>query len=154
MPQLTLPPPSPDWKPKQLLQFPIYPSPGLLESTVSTGLSNPWSSVSSTLGNSSNSVSQDCVEQRSATDDEASHRQPSGCDKYMLFGFNLFSTHPELPSLNGEVLNSHSARPISQPSGSKLLLAMETPKSFSDLVSKKQCKQCSSFSTRSCIKVK
>lgn len=114
-------------------------------------------SFSVSNGNSSNSWSQECVEQRS--DDEAP-RQPNGCGKCMLFGVDLFHGHQELPSpqvaTSSVLLSSYALPPTSQSSVSEPPIRVSDSsnnKNVFGLLSKKQCKQCCSISNRSCSKV-
>ncbi|PON57192.1 Auxin response factor [Parasponia andersonii] len=176
-------PPDPDWKQTQLqfenqLHFPCYQCPGEEipfpgETRVTTGLTNPCCSTFATYGvcesvaftgsfsvsngNSSNSESQECTAFKQRSDDIAP-RYPNGCDKYMLFGVNLFHSHPELPSpqvaTSSELLSTFSFPPTSQSSSvSEPVQVSDTSKSVSDVVLEKQCKQCCSISNRSCTKV-
>ena len=176
-------PPNLDWKQTQLqfqtqLHFPCYQCPGDEiafhgSTTASRSLTNKWCSMFATYGgcdnvaftrsfsvsngNSSNSGSQECTafEQRS---DDLAPRYPNGCDKYMLFGVNLFHSHPELPSpqvaTSSELLSSFSFPPTPQSSSvSEPVQVSDTSKSVSDVLSKKQCKRCCSISYRICTKV-
>ncbi|XP_062087207.1 auxin response factor 2A-like [Humulus lupulus] len=176
-------PPNPEWKQAQLkfetqLQVPFYQYPREQmafpgETTAKTSLTNQWwsmyapyrgsdsaaftKSFSVSNGNSSHSGSQEYMtfEQRS---DDVAPRYPNGCDKYMLFGVNLFNSHPELPSpqvtTSSELLSSFSFPPTSQSSSvSEPIQVSDTSKSVSDVIPEKQCKQCCSINKRSCIKV-
>lgn len=114
-------------------------------------------SFSVSNGNSSNSWSQECIEQRS--DDEAP-RQPNGCGKCMLFGVDLFHGHQELPSpqvaTSSVLLSSYALPPTSQSSVSEPPIQVSDSSNNNNvfgLLSKKQCKQCCSISNRSCSKV-
>ncbi|XP_057472490.1 auxin response factor 24-like [Actinidia eriantha] len=116
-------------------------------------------SVSFPKVNPTGSVSQDWKASEEKKDEVKSPLdKPIGNDKCMLFGVNIFSSPPELPSL--QVVSStefHSLCPappaISHSSISEHVQVPEPSKSISGNLSEKQCKNCCSNANRSCTKV-
>ncbi|TXG63531.1 hypothetical protein EZV62_010525 [Acer yangbiense] len=148
-------------------------------SIVSSGLPNPnhWNATSTCAANgvrnnavlsrnisvtnddSLNSGSQECRSLELKNGNESPHSQPrGGSRKFMLFGVNLVSSLPELPSLQEASSNEFeslcSVPPMSQYSSISENFQVSEPfssKSASGIPSGKQCKNCCLF--RSCTKV-
>ncbi|CAK7348233.1 unnamed protein product [Dovyalis caffra] len=170
-------PPNPDWNGKDnQVQFwmhsPIYQCPS---NTVSfpggniarLGIPNSWSSTLSSYGVHDNAVgsrslSVPNVSRNSRSQEwtgiELKHANEvplaaphSGGSRYMLFGVNLVSNPPELPSpqvANSVVLESHNYVPVTSQSS-----VSEPSKSTSGVNSEMQCKNCCSATIRSSTKV-
>ena len=176
VPHLTSPP-NPDWNRSPIgrdnqLQFwmrgPIYPCPS---NTVSfpggniarLGIPNSRHSTFNSYG-----VHDNAVGSRSLSVPNVSHNSGSqkwrGSElkhanevplaaphRYMLFGVNLVSNSPELPSsqvATSVVNESHNYVPVTSQSS-----VSEPSKSTSGVNSEKQCKNCCSAAIRSCTKV-
>ncbi|KAI5565271.1 hypothetical protein BDE02_14G113700 [Populus trichocarpa] len=176
VPHLTSPP-NPDWNRSPIgrdnqLQFwmggPIYPCPS---NTVSfpggniarLGIPNSRHSTFNSYG-----VHDNAVGSRSLSVPNVSHNSGSqkwrGSElkhanevplaaphRYMLFGVNLASNSPELPSsqvATSVVNESHNYVPVTSQSS-----VSEPSKSTSGVNSEKQCKNCCSAAIRSCTKV-
>ncbi|KAK1560458.1 hypothetical protein Q3G72_026873 [Acer saccharum] len=115
--------------------------------------------ISVTNGDSLNSGSQECRSLELKNGNESPHSQPrDGSRKFMLFGVNLVSSLPELPSLQEASSNEFeslcSVPPMSQYSSISENFQVSEPfssKSASGIPSGKQCKNCCLF--RSCTKV-
>ena len=105
---------------------------------------------------SSNSGYQECRASESRDENEPLLAQPTGCNRYMLFGVNLFNSYPELPSPQVatycELLSPCSFPPTSQSSVSHTIQVSSEPSKSSSGVLEKQCKRCS-VTNRSCTKV-
>lgn len=105
---------------------------------------------------SSNSGYQECRASESRDENEPLLAQPTGCNRYMLFGVNLFNSYPELPSPQVatycELLSPCSFPPTSQSSVSHTIQVSSEPSKSSSGVLEKQCKKCS-VTNRSCTKV-
>ncbi|KAM1697118.1 hypothetical protein ACFX1R_032942 [Malus domestica] len=168
-----IPPPNPDWDHTDLglennlnvpMNDPFYQCPGYPKAP---GLTNQWPPMfgfgvfdsgtykrSMSVPNISSSESQNlrAFELRSETQSPLVEQKST-----MLFGVNIVTSHPELPSpqvANSiELCSPCSIPPISHSSVSETVQLSETSKSISGVCSEKQCKKCSSVNNRSCIKV-
>lgn len=168
-----IPPPNPDWDYTDLglennlnvpMHDPFYQCPGYPKAP---SLTNQWPPMfgfgvfdsgtykrSMSVPNISSSGSQKlrAFELRSETQSPLVEQKST-----MLFGVNIVTSHPELPSpqvANSiELCSPCSIPPISHSSVSETVQLSETSKSISGVCSEKQCKKCSSINNRSCIKV-
>ncbi|KAL5796839.1 hypothetical protein ACOSQ2_001659 [Xanthoceras sorbifolium] len=140
-------------------------------SMVNSGLPNHWPAtfaacavgnnavlsrnISVLNGNSLNSGSQEWRSLEFKNENESPLSQPHGGSRYMLFGVNLVSSPPELPSPQDATSNEFespcSVPPTSQSSISETFQVSEPSKSVSGIPSGNQCKNCCLF--RSCTKV-
>ncbi|GFY98749.1 auxin response factor 2 [Actinidia rufa] len=109
--------------------------------------------------NSSSSVSQDWKGSEEKKDEVKSPLdKPIGNDKCMLFGVNIFSSPPELPSpqeVSSTELHSLCPAPplASHSSISEPIQISEPSQGISGNLLEKQCKNCCSNANRSCTKV-
>ncbi|KAJ7977490.1 Auxin response factor [Quillaja saponaria] len=138
--------------------------------TLTPGLPNQWSPISTTNGvftiskdipisnvNSSIFGSPDCRSSESRDENEVLLCQPDDYSRYKLFGVCLSNSHSELPSQQLATFSKYSVAPrvlpTSQSSINGTNWVSAPSKSISGASSRKQCKRCSSVTSRSCIKV-
>lgn len=168
-----IPPSNPDWNYTQLglennpLHDPLFQCPG---SAIAPSLTNQWPPIfnfgvldsvafrrSMSVPNIKSSGSQDSRAFKPRSEIEPPLVQPNSRGTTMLFGVNIVTSHPELPSpqvvTSSELFSPCSITPISQSSVSETIQISETSKSVSGVLSAKQCKNCCSVTNRSCIKV-
>lgn len=171
-----IPPSNPDWDHRQLglqnklyvpMHNPHYQCPG---NAVAPSLTNQWQPIfdfgvldsgafrrSLSIPSINSSQSQESRAFRTRSENEVPLVQPKTCRRTMLFGVDIVTSQPELPSPQVATFSGLSSPcsipPISQSSVSETIQLSETSKSISGVLYEKQCKKCCSINNRSCIKV-
>ncbi|XP_057966281.1 auxin response factor 4-like isoform X2 [Malania oleifera] len=130
------------------------------------GLAGPWSPIFTSYGMDdivgvcrsalAANFNSEYLEWRASGEKDGDRAQP-GCDKYKLFGVNIYDSQVELPSpqfeANSELHNVSSIPLTSQSSIMSEARQVSEPSKGTSILPEKQCEDCCCIANRSCTKV-